>query len=162
MLAREIRERGAAGLWAISTVGKPWAVRGCQRVRGRWRGEVVGRHGRVRVRLVVLRCCDTPPGPWLTIAFAAPRWLPRVDDWFTEHYAGEDWRSSGLAGTLPWKELPLSSVWAPLTGMALYLVGTAPQLVLADTVVALPAFTCVSMACVHVWWWLQGLWLPRQ
>lgn len=46
-----------------------------------------------------------------------------VDEWFTTHYAGADWRSSGLKGTLPWKELPLSTVWAPLGGVVLYAIG---------------------------------------
>ena len=46
-----------------------------------------------------------------------------VDHWFTQNYAGHDWAQSGLQGTLPWKQLPLSSVWSPIIGVTAYLLG---------------------------------------
>ena len=46
-----------------------------------------------------------------------------VDHWFTQNYAGHDWAQSGLQGTLPWMQLPLSSVWSPIIGVTAYLLG---------------------------------------
>ena len=60
---------------------------------------------------------------WFTLPHAGNDTATSVDDWFTRHYAGSDWATSGLQGTLPWKALPLSSVWAPIIGVAAYLGG---------------------------------------